>query len=192
MSAIRGNRGLSAEASKGAVILAAAALAVCAAAYGLFAWQEDASSRLAQAQADHDMVAARAAKALREGAMRLSAADQVERMFLEGDTPGLAVASFQKLAGDAAAKSGLSVLRTTPVDADATGADTPYRLNIDAQGSLEQLKAFLAEVERGLPVMLVTRLEVQPAAAEGTSEPYPSESLRMTVGIDAYGRGAAP
>lgn len=192
MSSRQPNRNLSPEGRKGAAILAVVALAVAALAYGLFAWQGEESARLAQAQAEYDLVAARAAKALREGAARLSAADNVEQMFLEGATPGIAIASFQKLAGDAAAKSGLSVLRTTPVDAGDAGPDALYRLSIDAEGSLEQLTSFLAEVERGLPVMIVRRLEVQPAAAEGSSDPFPSETLRITVGIDAYGRGEQP
>ena len=43
-----------------------------------------------------------------------------------------------------------------------------------------------------LPVMIVSRLELQPAAAEGSTDPFPSEALRISVAIDAEGTGAKP
>ena len=135
---------------------------------------------------------ARAAKAVREGAARLTAADQVEQMFLAGDTPGLAIANFQNIAGEAASASGLSVVRMTPVDVGDGGEGRPFRLSIDADGSLAQLEAFLVAIERSLPVMIVSRLELQPAAAEGTADPFPSEALRISVAVDAEGTGAKP
>lgn len=182
----------SAEARKGIAILMAALLAVLAAAYLLATAQGEAQERLRQAQAEHDLVSARAGKAAREGASRLVAADGVDAMFLEGETPGLAIAAFQKRAGDAAVKAGLAVQRMTSLDAGDEGQGAAYRLNVDAEGSLEQLRNFLVEIESGLPVMFVTRLEVQPAASEEAQDPFPSEALRMTVGIDAYGRSGQP
>ena len=41
-------------------------------------------------------------------------------------------------------------------------------------------------------VMFVTGLEIQPAAGEGEADQYPSEALRATVRIEAYGWRAAP
>lgn len=184
--------GLSAEAAKGAVILAGLFVALLALAYLIFAWHGDAKERLQQAAEQHDLIAARAAKAAREGTARLAAADGVEAMFLDGATPGLAIAAFQRLASDAATASGLSVLRMTPVDIDAGGQDAPYRLSIDAEGSLAQLQAFLAAIEAGLPVMFVTRLDIQPAATEGETAAFPSEALRISLGVDAYGWSASP
>jgi len=183
---------LSAAARTGLAILAAAVLAVLALAYLLLAWQQAAEDRHVQALAEHDMVMARAAKAVREGAARLTASDQVEQMFLAGDTPGLAIANFQNIAGDAASESGLSVVRMTPVDVGDAGDGKPFRLSIDADGSLAQLEAFLVAIERALPVMIVSRLELQPAAAEGTADPFPSEALRISVAVDAEGTGAKP
>lgn len=180
-------RALSAEARKGVAVLGVAALTILCVAYLLYAWHAAAAERLQRAEAEHEMVAARAAKAATEGATRLTGADNVAPMFLEGTTPGLVFAKFQSIAGDAAVAAGLAVKRMQPVDTgDAEGA-MPYRLNMDAEGSIEQLRDFLADVEAGLPVMFVTGLEIQPAAAEGEADQFPSEALRMTVRIEAYG-----
>jgi len=192
MSGDCGMKGLSAEAGKGIAILAAMLAALLALAYLLFAWHADAQERLQQAVGQHDLVVARAAKAARAGASRLVAADGVEAMFLEGATPGLAIASFQRIAGDAATASGLSVLRMTPADVSEADPSAPYRLTIDAEGSLEQLRNFLVAIETGLPVLFVTRLDIQPAAAEGAMDEFPSEALRISVGVDAYGWRAEP
>jgi hypothetical protein len=145
-----------------------------------------------RAEAERQVVAARVAKAERDGGTRLTAADNVAPMFLDGATPGLAFAKFQSIAGAAAAAAGLEVKRMQPVDTgDGEGA-MPYRLNIDVVGSIGQLRDFLAKVESGLPVMFVTGLDVQPAAGQGEGDQYPSESLRATLRIEAYGWRAQP
>jgi len=144
-------------------------------------------------------VAARAAKAQRDGITRLTEADNVTPMFLDGPTPGLSFAKFQSIAGDAAAAAGLAVKRMQPVDTGDGEAAMPYRLNLDVEGSIEQLRDFLASIESGLPVMFVTGLEIQPAGAaetagggEQATDQYPSESLRSTVRLEAYGWRAQP
>lgn len=182
----------SAEARKGMVILALAALLAIGLLYLLVAWHSSAADSLAQAQAEHELVAARAAKAQREGATRLTAADNVAAMFLEGNTPGLAFATFQSLVGDAAVRAGLAVKRMQPVDTGDAEATAPYRLSMDAEGGIEQLRAFLADVEASLPVMFVTGVEVQPVVAQGEGDGYPSEALRMTFRIEAYGWRTQP
>jgi len=187
-----GARNLSAEARKGLAVLGVAALALLCAAYLLYAWHAAAAERLQQAEVEHEMVAARAAKAASEGATRLTEADNVAPMFLEGATPGLVFAKFQSIAGEAATAAGLAVKRMQPVDTGDADGGMPYRLNMDAEGSIEQLRDFLADVESGLPVMFVTGLEVQPSAAEGEDDQYPSEALRMTVRIEAYGWRGQP
>ncbi|MCA3554456.1 type II secretion system protein GspM [Aestuariivirga sp.] len=183
---------LSGEGRKGVAVLAVAALAAAVAAYLLLEWHAQAAGRLVQAQSGYDLVAARTAKAAREGATRLTAADDVAPMFLEGATPGLAFARFQSVAGDAATAAGLAVKRMQPVDPGDGEGSVPYRLSMDAEGSIGQLRDFLTGVESRLPVMFVTGLEIQPAAAAGEGDPYPSESLRMTVRIEAFGWRTQP
>ena len=192
MTLVHSVRGFSAEARKGVAILAAAAVAAIILAYLLISWHGAAVGHLQQAEAEHEMVAARAAKAQREGVTRLTEADKVAPMFLDGATPGLAFAKFQSIASDAATTAGLAVKRMQPVDTGDGEASTPYRLNIDVEGSIEQLRDFLADVESGLPVMFVTGLEVQPEASEGEGDQYPSEKLRATVRIEAYGWRGQP
>lgn len=192
MSLPKAAMGFSGEARKGMVVLAAAALAVLAAAYLIISWHSAATDSLRQAEAEHEMVVARAAKAQRDGVTRLTQADNVAPMFLEGATPGLAFAKFQSIAGEAAAAAGLAVKRMQPVDTGDGDGATPYRLNVDVEGSIEQLRDFLAGVESGLPVMFVTGLEIQPAAGEGEADQYPSESLRSTVRVEAYGWRGQP
>lgn len=185
-------KGYSAEARKGMVILAAAALALCVLVYLLAAWHSAESERLAQAEAEHQMVAARAAKAAKDGATRLTEADDVAPMFLEGATPGLVFARFQSIAGEAASAAGLAVKRMQPAETGDAEGGMPYRLTMDAEGSIAQLRDFLAGIESGLPVVFVTGLEMQPASGDGPSDQYPSETLRMTLRLEAYGWRAAP
>ena len=185
-------QGFSAEARKGMAVLAVAGLALLAIAYLLITWHAAALEGLRQAEAEHELVAARAAKAQRDGVTRLTEADAVAPMFLDGATPGLSFAKFQSIAGDAAAAAGLAVKRMQPVDTGDGEASMPYRLNLDVEGSIEQLRDFLADVESGLPLMFVTGLEIQPTGGEGEAAQYPSESLRATVRIEAYGWRAQP
>lgn len=180
-------RGFSVEARKGMAVLAVAALAVATFAYLMLTWHSQESERLRQAEAEHDLVAARAAKAARDGATRLTAAADVAPMFLDGATPGLAFAKFQSLAGEAASAAGLAVKRMQPVDTGDGAGSVPYRLSVDAEGSIAQLRDFLASVESRLPLMFVTGLEIQPVAPEGEGDGYPSDSLRATIRIEAYG-----
>ena len=184
--------GYSTEARKGMAIIALVVAVFALLVYAIFAWHSAASERLRQAEAEHQMVAARAAKAVRDGATRLTAADDVAPMFLDGATPGLAFARFQSIAGEAAQRAGLAVKRMQPVDTGDAAASVPYRLSIDAEGSSEQLRAFLADIESALPIMFVTGLEIQPQAAAGEGDAYPSEALRMTFRVEAYGWRAQP
>ncbi|MFM8747892.1 MAG: type II secretion system protein GspM [Aestuariivirga sp.] len=190
MTALR----LSAEARRGLAIVAGAILIAGVSAAGLAAWHGSLEERVAQQQAERDLLAARVEKKVRDGAGRLTAADGPERLFLTGATPGLTMAGFQELVGGAAATSGLSVLRIQPFEAsDGEGSSIPaYRLGIDAEGSLEQLRAFLISIEAMLPLMFVTGLEIRPQSAAGAADPYPSEALRASFRVEAHGWSEQP
>ena len=192
MNLIRSAKGYSTEARKGMAVLGVAGLAVAGLVYVIASLHFVAADRLRQAESEHEMVAARAAKAEKDGVARLTEADNVAPMFLDGATPGLAFAKFQSIAGEAASAAGLEVKRMQPVDTGDAEATMPYRLNVDVEGSLEQMRDFLADVESGLPLMFVTGLEMQPSTAEGEGDQYPSEKMRMTVRIEAYGWRAGP
>lgn len=180
---------LSPEARKGIAILAGAGLIVAATVMGLAAWHSSLGERIAQQQTEHDLLSARAAKKAREGAGRLTAANSPERLFLAGATPGLTMAGFQELVGEAAESSGLNVVRIQPFETSDAEAqyEATYRLGIDAEGRLEQLQAFLISVEAMLPLIFVTGLEIRPQMASDAGDPYPSEALRASFRIEAHG-----
>lgn len=183
----------STEARKGIAILAGAALLAAAGVMAVTAWHANLVQRIAGQQAERDLLEARAARKARDGAGRLTAADTPERLFLAGATPGLTMAGFQDLVGRAAAESGLTVIRIQPFEASAgTDNGTSYRLGIDAEGSLEQLVAFLAAAEGMLPLVFVTALDLQPQAAADAGDPYPSEALRASLRLEAHGWSASP
>ena len=106
--------------------------------------------------------ARRARAAPMTGNPRLTEADKPERMFLPGTTAGTTLAAFQSIVNEAATRTGMSVLRTQPLPTDEAEGLSPYRLAVDATGSLEQLRAFLTALESSLPVIIVTGFEIQP------------------------------
>lgn len=180
-------RSLSPEARKGLAVLATGGFLFLFVALMLFLWESSLQSEVQRLTAERDMVAARAAKSSGEFATRLGPGDDVTAMFLEGATPGLALASFQSVVSAAAAASGLSVKRMQPMETGDAEAGKPYRLGIDADGSLDQLRTFLASVESMLPVMFVTGLEIRPSSSEASQDPFPSEALGISIRLDAYG-----
>jgi hypothetical protein len=163
---------LSPEARKGLAILAGAGLLAAAIVTGLAAWHGSLGDRIAQQQAERDLLSARVAKKAREGAGRLTAADSPERLFLAGATPGLTMAGFQELVGKAAEASGLSVVRIQPFETS------------DAEAKLQ---AFLISIESMLPLIFVTGLEIRPQMAADAGDPYPSEALRASFRVEAHG-----
>ncbi|WP_421693556.1 type II secretion system protein GspM [Aestuariivirga sp.] len=180
-------KALSPEARRGLAVLATGGLIFLFFAMVLFLWGNSMQEEVQRLRAERDMVAARAAKSSGKSATRLGTSDDVEGMFLQGETPGLALAAFQSVVSEAASASGLSVKRMQPLDSGDAEAGAPYRLGVDADGSLEQLRIFLAKIESMLPVMFVTGLEIRPSSSEGTQDPFPSEALKISVRIDAYG-----
>jgi len=182
--------GLPPAARKGAVILALLLLVVLGLAAGLFAWHGAIGERITAQQAEHDLIAARAARKAQEGGLRLRAGDGVEQMFLTGATPGLMLAAFQERVGESAARSGLTVVRIQGLETGDAEGKTPFRLGMDAEGSITQMRDFLVDIEASLPVMFVSGLELRPQAAVTEADAFPAEALRASFRIEAYGWGA--
>jgi hypothetical protein len=177
--------GLPPAARKGAVILALLLLVVLGLAVGLFAWHGAIGERITTQQAEHDLIAARAARKAQEGA-----GDGVEQMFLTGATPGLMLAAFQERVGESAARSGLTVVRIQGLETGDAEGKIPFRLGMDAEGSITQMRDFLVDIEASLPVMFVSGLELRPQAAVTEADAFPAEALRASFRIEAYGWGA--
>jgi Tfp pilus assembly protein PilO len=114
-------------------------------------------------------------------------------MFLPGTTPGTTLAAFQSIVSGAAAESGLSIQRMQPLPTDEVQGLAPYLLAVDAAGSLQQVQAFLVEVEAVLPIVIVTGFDIQPRSAEASSDQfYPSEDLALSLRLEAYAWRASP
>jgi hypothetical protein len=123
----------------------------------------------------------------------LGTSDPVETMFLPGTTPGTTLAAFQSIVSGAAAESGLSIQRMQPLPTDEVQGLAPYLLAVDAAGSLQQVQAFLVEVEAVLPIVVVTGFDIQPRSAEASSDQfYPSEDLALSLRLEAYAWRASP
>lgn len=179
-------RGLSAPARKGAVVTVGSLAVLLALAVLPYLWQAQIKEQVAAQKAELALVEARAGRA-QDRNPRLTEADRPERMFLPGTTSGTTLAAFQSLVGEAATRTGMSVLRTQPLPTDAVEGLSPYRLAVDATGSLEQLRAFLTMLESTLPIIIVSGFEIQPRSTEGpAAQPYPSEDLAVSLRLEAY------
>lgn len=178
--------GLSSLARRGAAIITAAltALVVLAALpYALHArLQGDA---LAQ-RSELALVTARMDRASNRNPA-LTQADKPERMFLPTAAAGITLAAFQSLVNEAAARSGMTILRMQPLQTDDIPDASPFRIGVDASGSLEQLRSFLTDVESMLPIIIVNSFEIRPRAPTGAeAQPYPSEDLAVSLKLEAY------
>ncbi len=192
MSAAGSIAGLSPLARKGGLYVLAGAAAALLLAVLPFVSLGGLRDQVAADKAQYELIAARAAR-LSEGAgVRLTDADEPLRLFLPGETAGTTLAAFQTIVSGAAARNDLTVMRMTPLPGEAAGGAPAYRLSVDATGSIEQLRGFLTDVESGLPLVTVTGFELKPqAAAEPGGDPYPSETLALTLRLQAYGWGGA-
>jgi hypothetical protein len=184
---------LSPLARKGGWIVLALALLFLLLAILPFVWHASLRQQAARQDAELDLVKARVLARQSARGPALTEKDQVQGMFLSGTTAGTTLAEFQTLVSEAAAASGISVLRMQPLPSDEMQGLSPYLLAVDATGSLEQLRAFLLEIETMLPVLIVSGFEIVPRSAEGSeAQPYPSEDLAITLKLEAYAWRGAP
>lgn len=185
-------RGLSPLARKGLLVAVAGLAGLLALAVLPYLWLGQLREEAAAQKAELALVEARAGRA-NDSNPRLSEADKPERMFLPGTTAGTTLAAFQSIVNEAATRNGMSVLRMQPLPTDEVEGLSPYRLAVDASGSLEQLRAFLTAIESSLPVIIVTGFEIQPRSSEGpAAQPFPSEDLAVTLKLEAYAWRGTP
>jgi Tfp pilus assembly protein PilO len=185
-------RGFSILARKGAFVVFFGVIGLIAIAALPHVWNAQVRQKVAAQKAELTLVEARARRAS-ENRPRLTEADQPARMFLPGRTAGTTLAALQSLVSKAAGNSGMSVLRMQPLPVDEVAGASPLRLSVDAKGSLEQLRAFLTDIETMLPLITVTGLDIVPRAGEGPeAQAYPSEDLAVTLKLEAFAWRDAP
>jgi hypothetical protein len=184
---------LSARAMTGAWIVLAAVLLLLLFAVTPYVWHVSLRHQAAAQSAELDLLTARLLARQSARGPVLTEQDQLQEMFLPGTTAGTTLASFQTLVGEAAAASGIGVLRMQPLPTDEVAGLSPYRLSVDATGSLEHLQKFLLSVEAMLPVVIVSGFDIVPRAAGGDEpQPYPAEDLAITLRLEAYAWRGAP
>lgn len=184
--------GLSPLAQKGALILLAGFLGFILLALLPYLWLGGLREEANAARSEYELVSARAARMANARQLRLTEGDEPARLFLPGETAGTTLAAFQSLVNATAVNSGLSVVRLQPLPTESAKGQATYRLAVDATGSMEQLRAFLAEIESALPLVFVTGFEIKPEnAADAEGQTYPSEKLALTLRLEAYGYGGA-
>ena len=175
----------------GLYVLAGFAIAILLAAMP-FLWLGSLNEQAVADKTEYDLIAARAARLAENGRVRLTEADQPGRLFIPAETAGTTLAAFQSLVDGVAGKNGLTVTRMTPLPTETQKGLAPYRLSVDATGSIEQLRGFLAEIESGLPLVIVTGFEIKPETAASSGEQtFPSENLAVSLRLEAYGSGGA-
>lgn len=184
---------LSPLARRGGLVVVLAALFVLLLAALPYVWHASLSEQAAAKSAELALLKEKVKARARAQGPALGADDAVDTMFLPGATPGTTLAAFQSMVSEAAASTGLSVLRLQPLPTDEVPGLAPYRLAVDAAGSLAQVQSFLVEVEAMLPIVIVTGFDIQPRAAQASAEqPYPSEDLAVSLRLEAYAWRASP
>jgi len=180
------------KAAVGGVIVLGAALVLLIFALLPFFWQASLRGEAAALQAELDLLKAKLAQRSGQGGPVLTDAQPLESMFLPGNTAGTTLASFQELVGTTAAISGLAVLRMQPLPVEERGGLASYRLSVDVTGSLEQLRAFLVDVEAMLPVVIVSGFDIGPQSDGEVGQAYPSEDLAASLRLEAYAWKGTP
>ena len=184
---------LSPKARQGGAMLLAAARLLHVFAAVPFLWQASLREQSETLRAELDLLKGKLSARTDAAGPVLTEAAALDSMFLPGSTAGTTLAAFQELVGDAAAVSGLSVLRMQPVPVEEKDGLAPYRLAVDATGSLEQLRGFLVDIEAILPVVIVMGFEIQPQSAGGEeAEAEPSEALAVSLRLEAYAWKGVP
>lgn len=178
---------------KGAAIVLGGVLLLLLGAVAPYVWHASLRQQVAAQTAELDLLRARVlARETARGPV-LTEQDPLQDMFLPGTTAGTTLASFQTIVGEAAAASGIGILRMQPLPAGEVEGLSPYRLSVDASGSLTQLQLFLLAIESMLPVVIVSGFDVVPrASGGGEPQPYPSEDLAITLRLEAYAWRGAP
>jgi hypothetical protein len=181
------NRRLSPQGAWGLGILAAAALLLGTAAALPHAWFARTEARLAEARAEFAFLEARlgADKSVRK--RQLTAADNVDSLFMPGTTSGLAQAEMQGLVGRLAQQHGMVVERSQPLPAEVRDGIAVLRMDVEASGSLENLRGYLLAVETGEPLIFVTRAKIAVDESRIDEAALPSDRLAVALQLEAYG-----
>lgn len=117
----------------------------------------------------------------------LTAADNIDPLFVAGDTPGLATAGLQSIVAQIAGENGMVVERTQPLQTDNTDGAGILRMEVEASGSIENLRGYLLALESNMPLIFVNQAKVSPSQSTDNIESLPSDRLTVSLQLEAYG-----
>lgn len=106
---------LSRQGAWGLAILSLAILAMSGIAALPYYWNAVATVQLSESRNDLRFVEAKLKSAKRTQRLGISAADNIETLFVSGATSGLALADLQRLVGNIAEVNGMVIERTQPL-----------------------------------------------------------------------------
>jgi Type II secretion system (T2SS), protein M subtype b len=172
----------------GLAILLIAILAMSAIAALPYYWNAMASAQLNESRNELHFVEAKLKSAKRTQRIGLSAADNIEPLFTSGATSGLALADLQRLVGNIAEVNGMVIERTQPLQTEYSNGLAVLRMEVEASGSIENLRGYLLAIETGQPLIFVNSAKI--SASESQTEnavELPSDKLTVALQLEAYG-----
>lgn len=179
---------LSRQGLYGLLLLAGSALVLGGLAWLPFYWQSTIVDQTDQARTQLRFIEARINAAKGTTRPRLSAADDVSPLFLTGATPGLSLADLQARVASLATASHVTLARSQPLQTDRQQGLAVLRTEIEASGSIENLRDFLLALEAGEPLIFITQAQVNAPVADKTGDgALPSENLTALLQVEAYG-----
>ena len=188
MSGATVKRRLSAKGRWGLVLIVMGVIALAAAAIVPFAWRESLAAEIVEKRVELRFIEGRLKAAKGGVKVRLTAADNIDPLFVAGTTPGLALAGLQDFVGKLASDNGMAVERLQPLQADNEGGLAVLRMEVEAAGSIESVRNYLLALEAGQPLIFVNRARIAaPEGAAAESAALPSEKLSVALQLEAYG-----
>ena len=180
--------GLSSQGAWGSAILVIAILLLGAAAALPYAWLSYTNTRLGEARTELQFVEARINASKGGTQVKLTAADNIDPLFASGATSGLALAGLQRLLGSLASANGMAVIRTQPLQTEHGDGLAVLRMEVEASGSIDNLRGFLLAIETGEPLIFVNQAQIAASEKSGDTGGFlPSDKLSVTLQVEAFG-----
>lgn len=175
---------LSSEGFWGLVILIGSVLVMAIIAVLPFLWYAEINTSLGEAQAELRFIESRLQSTGGQQRPGLTDHDAIDQVFVPGSTSGLGQANLQQLIGRLAEENSIVIDRSEPLDIEQRGSLSVLRLESEATGSIEGLRAYLLAIETAQPYLFVNQARI--SAPDSGSE-NPSGKLNIILQLEAYG-----
>jgi hypothetical protein len=172
----------------GLAVLAAVVVAMAGIAALPYFWLDAGGAKLAERKTELHFLEARLKSTKGAQHMALTAADNIEPLFVPGSTAGLATASLQSLVAKIAQQNGMVVERTQALQTEQRDGLGVLRMEVEASGSIANLRGYLLAIEAGEPLVFINqaKMSADPSAGAGDGA-LPSDKLTVALQLEAYG-----